>query len=111
MAQWTKEVVLWGGLSLTPTHLPGGQRQVDSLWPASLGEKTSDSLKDRLKAVESDRGRHLKSSSGLTCLCLFTCAHKVMCMHQGVTLSWEPRLEIKNMNCVMKQGSFQDVGS
>lgn len=110
MAQWTKEVVVWG-LSLTPTHLPGGQRQVDPFWPASPAEKASNSLKDRLKAVESDRGRHLKSSSGLTCLCLFTCAHTVMCMHWGVTLSWEPRLEIKNMNCVMEQGSFQDVGS
>lgn len=84
---------------------------MDPLWPASPAEKASDSLKDHLKAVEIDRGRHLKSSSGLTCLSLFTCAHTVMCMHRGIILSWEPRLEIKNMNRVMEQGSFQDVGS
>lgn len=83
---------------------------MDLLWPARPAEKASDSLKDYLQAVGSDRGRHLKSS-GLTCLCLSTCAHTVMCMHRGVTLSWEHRLENKNMNLVMEQGSFQDVGS
>lgn len=126
LAQWKKEIAfLYGGLSLIPTRLrrklgmalcalnscPGGQRQVDPLWPTSPVEKASDSLKDRLKVVESDRGRHPKASSALTCLCLSTCAHTVMCMHRGVTLSWEHRLEIKNMNLVVEQGSFQDVGS
>lgn len=87
-AQWEKAVALWcEGLSLTPTHhrrktgmalcaccnsFPGGQRQVDPLWPASPAEKASSSGTDHLKAVESDRGRHLKSSSGLTCVYLFT---------------------------------------
>lgn len=118
-AQWKNEVaLLYEGLNLTPTHLhrkprmalcalnscPGGQRQADLLWPARPAEKASDSLKDYLQAVESDRGRHLKSS-GLTCLCLSTCAHTVMCMHRGVTLSWEHRLENKNMNLVMEQVS------
>lgn len=103
MAQWLKAVaLLHEGLSLTPTHLceklgkaevcnscPGGQRQVDPLWPASPAVKAFNSVKAQL----------------CVCVCVPVCPSVCLSVHQSA-FTHTVLLEVRRVGPVMEQDLF-----